>query len=325
MANVSVTTVRLVINNQHKKYRISEQTRQRIQAIIDEYGYFINQTARSLKLNKSHTLGLVVPGITNVFFAALTEKLERLCRTNGFQLITIFTDENDHIEREVIENLYARGVDGLFVCSTTRECQQSLLEHRRGKPVVFLDRDFAVPDISLVSTDHYAGAYQLGQALDKTEDLFFLAGNLHLPSIEARMNGIQNSLSEKGYPLNQNHIFIAQHGSHNNGYALMAQLLQDNQLDQQTVVMASLPILEGAIKCIKKTIGTIPRDLTFASFDDHAMLDFLSNEVITLQQDTTALATNASYIMSCLLANRTPEYRRCLLKPEIITRGRVLT
>ena len=324
MANVSVTTVRLVINDQHKKYRISEQTRKRIQDIIDEHGYFINQTARSLKLNKSQTLGLVVPRITNAFFAALTEKLEWLCRGKGFQLITICTDENDETERKITENLYARGVDGMFVCSTTQECQQSLYDNQRGKPVVFLDRDFAIPDIPVVTSDHYAGAYQLGTNLGEAEEIFFLAGNLSLPSMQARLKGMQDGLAKIGNPLNQNHTFIADHSSHSDGYTLMKQLLESHDLSNQTVVMASLPILEGAIECLKHISGSIPRGLTIASFDDHAMLDFLPNEVIAIKQNTSALATNASEVMTDLLNKVPPAANRHILEPEIITRSKAL-
>ena len=325
MANVSVTTVRLVINDQHKKYRISEQTRKRIQDIIDEHGYYINQTARSLKLNKSQTLGLVVPRITNAFFAALTEELEWLCRNNGFQLITICSDENDQIERKITENLYARGVDGMFVCSTNLSCQQELHDNQWGKPIVFLDRDFDVADIPMVRSDHYQGAFQLGQNLANVDEILFLAGNISLPSMQARLKGVREGISNAGSELNDNHIFIADKGRHVDGYDLMKHVLENYHLDSQTIVLASLPVLEGAIECMKHVTGTIPKGLTIACFDDHAMLDFLPNEVIAVKQDTTALATSASELMSCLLDKKDGFTHRYILAPKMITRTRVVS
>ena len=325
MANVSVTTVRLVINDQHKKYRISEQTRKRIQDIIDEHGYYINQTARSLKLNKSQTLGLVVPRITNAFFAALTEELEWLCRSNGFQLITICSDENADIERKITENLYARGVDGMFVCSTNHSCQKQLQDNQWDKPVVFLDRDFDIPDIPMVRSDHYLGAYQLGQNLANVDELFFLAGNIALPSMDARLKGIREGVRSRGSELNDNHVFIADKGRHVDGYDLMKHVLENHHLESQTIVLASLPVLEGAIECLKHVTGTIPKELTIACFDDHAMLDFLSNEVIAVKQDTTALATNASNLMNNLLEKKSGFSHRHILEPKMITRTRVVS
>ena len=323
MANVSVTTVRLVINEQHRKYRISEKTRQRIQDIIDEHGYYINQTARSLKLNRSQTLGLIVPRISNPFFAALTEKLELLCRKRGFQLITCCSDESDQVEKNIIENLYARGIDGIFVCSTTRQCQQDAMNNQWSKPVVFLDRDYCIPDIPMVSSDHYYGAYQLGKSLADVSELFFLAGNIHLPSMEARLKGMRDGMSDAGSQLNDQNVFIASKNRHVDGYELMKQLLDKYYLESQTIVMASLPVLEGAIECLRNVTGGLPRGTTIACFDDHPMLDFLPNEVISVKQDTQALAFSALEVMTHLLERNTGSAHRHIIEPEMMTRAKV--
>ena len=84
--NLSVTTVRLVLNGKAEQYRISVKTQTRINEYVERYGYVINHSARSLKLNKTDTLGLIVPNISNVFFATLAEKLEQRCRRSGYQL-----------------------------------------------------------------------------------------------------------------------------------------------------------------------------------------------------------------------------------------------
>ena len=62
--NLSVTTVRLVLNGKAEQYRISVKTQTRINEYVERYGYIINHSARSLKLNKTDTLGLIVPNIS---------------------------------------------------------------------------------------------------------------------------------------------------------------------------------------------------------------------------------------------------------------------
>lgn len=74
--NLSVTTVRLVLSGKAEQYRISVKTQSRINEHVERFGYTLNHSARSLKLNKTETLGLIVPNISNVFFATLAEKLE---------------------------------------------------------------------------------------------------------------------------------------------------------------------------------------------------------------------------------------------------------
>ncbi|NAS61423.1 hypothetical protein CVE36_04715, partial [Pseudomonas syringae pv. actinidiae] len=68
---LSVTTVRLVLNGKAEQYRISAKTQQRIHQYVTEYGYTVNHVARSLKLNKTETLGLIVPRLSNLFFSTL--------------------------------------------------------------------------------------------------------------------------------------------------------------------------------------------------------------------------------------------------------------
>lgn len=79
-----ITTVRLVLNGKADQYRISAKTQQRITHYVTEHGYTVNYTARSLKLNKTDTLGLIIPHLSNPFFSTLAEKLEIRCRAAGY-------------------------------------------------------------------------------------------------------------------------------------------------------------------------------------------------------------------------------------------------
>jgi LacI family fructose operon transcriptional repressor len=111
----SVTTVRLIANGQAGKYRISEATAKIVEEQIRRYGFVVNHAARSLKLRRTDTIGLVVPELSNAFFARLMSGLEELCRGSGLVLLTSSTNENPDLEDRVIRSLWARGVDGLIV------------------------------------------------------------------------------------------------------------------------------------------------------------------------------------------------------------------
>lgn len=113
--NLSVTTVRLVLNGKAEQYRISVKTQTRINEYVERYGYIINHSARSLKLNKTDTLGLIVPNISNVFFATLAEKLEQRCRRSGYQLTISCTYDDVDYENKLTKAFIARNVDGLLL------------------------------------------------------------------------------------------------------------------------------------------------------------------------------------------------------------------
>ena len=75
LAGVSKTTVSLVVNKKSRSGRISPDTEKRVLAIIQRTGYFPNRIARGFRLNRSQTIGLVVPDLHNPFFAELNHEL----------------------------------------------------------------------------------------------------------------------------------------------------------------------------------------------------------------------------------------------------------
>jgi LacI family sucrose operon transcriptional repressor len=87
LAGVSKATASLVLNGRSKELRVAEETRERVLAIAKEHHYQPSIHARSLRDNRSHTIGLVVPEITNYGFAVFSHELETLCREAGVQLL----------------------------------------------------------------------------------------------------------------------------------------------------------------------------------------------------------------------------------------------
>ncbi|MCL6271715.1 substrate-binding domain-containing protein [Sansalvadorimonas sp. 2012CJ34-2] len=324
LAGVSVTTVRLVINGQHKKYRIGEKTRLKVQAIIDKHGYYINQTARSLKLQKTHTIGLLVPRLTNPFFSTLAQELERLCREHKFQLITVCSNDDEQVEQEVTDNLLARGVDALLVTSVSKEQQHKLATSKRRCPTLFIDRDFRVENIPLVMTDNYHGGRLLGQALASTtlsSNIFFLGGNANLPTIQDRLAGFKDGLQESGITLPENQILWAQKGWREDSYELMAKLIQSTTLTYQTLVTDSIPVLEGTLQCLKDKLGVIPAGLKIGTFDDHTLLEVLVNPVISIRQDAHTLADKAFHCLEAMLNGTQKTPVRHVIPPQLIIRN----
>ncbi|MBL2104365.1 LacI family DNA-binding transcriptional regulator [Klebsiella pneumoniae] len=139
LAGVSKATASLVLNGRGKELRVAQETRERVLAIAREQHYQPSIHARSLRDNRSHTIGLVVPEITNYGFAVFSHELETLCREAGVQLLISCTDENPGQESVVVNNMIARQVDGLIVAS----CMHSDADYQKLSeqlPVVLFDR-----------------------------------------------------------------------------------------------------------------------------------------------------------------------------------------
>lgn len=321
LAGVSVTSVRLVINGQDKKYRISEKTRDKIQGIIKQHGYVINQTARNLKLKQTQTIGLVIPSLTNPFFAILTETLEAGCRAAGYQLITACSGDDEETEENVIKNLMARGIDGLFVTPSSADRQKIIGSNRDNKPIVVLDRDFGTSDLPAVATDNFKGGVNIGKKLaGMTSELFFLGAGISLPSVQARLKGVVVGLGSNGFKLTDNEIIIHGKNERINGYLIMQQLCQRLGRAPLGIVTVSLPILEGAMEYLRETFGEVNPGMVIGSFDNHPMLEFCPNPVVAMKQDTTALSELALKLMKQLINNENTERKLHIIQPNVIER-----
>lgn len=319
--NVSITTVRLIINGQAERYRISTATQTRVQAYIDTFGYVINHTARSLKRRKSDMLGLIVPRLTNPFFAELATVLEAECRGNGYQLIIVSTNDVTAQESTLCDALLARGVDGLFVASGSATSQKAL-EARR-KPIVFLDRDFGVRHhFPAVISDNYGGSRALsGHVLDITEaPLFLLCGNPALPTTRARIDGFADAHVERSRLLASDAILSGRDNSWNEGFRLMGALFARHSDTPPVLLASSLPILEGALHFLRSTTGGIPDTMIIGTFDDHHMLDFLPNRVFSIAQNAGNMAKTALGLMFPLLEGKSPPLEAITLPTRLVER-----
>jgi LacI family fructose operon transcriptional repressor len=294
--NLSITTIRLVLNGKAEQYRISMKTQMRIQEYVEHYGYVLNHSARSLKLNKTDTLGLIIPNISNVFFATLAEKLEQRCRRAGYQLMITCTYDDVDYENKLTKALIERNIDGLFIVPSTLENQQHHLRQVT-KPLVLLDRDFKFTDNALVESHNITGSEKLTQHVIAARPcpVWLLIGDTRLPSINDRLQGYLNTLKKHGI-LHKEWVRESEDNNPQCGYSLM-ETLMDEQGCPQAFIASSLPMLEGAIRAIVDRFGHVPADINIGTFDEHPMLGFLSNNVWSMQQDENAWAEKAFEMM----------------------------
>ena len=286
----SITTVRLVINGQSDKYRISAKTQKVIEDYIAIHGYSVNHAARSLKLRRSDTIGFVVPDLANAFFARLMASLEVLCRERDLLLLTVSSHDDPELEKRAVANLLARGVDGLVIAP----CQPVLprLENRARAPIVMFDRDYGSALYPTVVSDNVQGAQEMTRRmLDEVQAPFaFLCGHADSPSIQDRISGFKAACAAFGVGDSETLVRLDAEDSTAAGRRLMAALLAGDQASPPAFMCSSLLVLEGALQQLKASAGRIDPQIMIGTFDDHTMLDLLPNRVVSIRQNEAALA-----------------------------------
>jgi len=289
----SVTTVRLVINGQSEKYRISAATRKVVEDYVALHGYSINHAARSLKLNRSDTIGFVVPDLSNAFFARLMAALEVLCRKRNLLLLTVASHEDPLLENRAVSNLLSRGVDGLVIAPCQATVLPQLAKSRGRSSVVMIDRDYNLGLFPTVVSDNFQGGLTMSRRMLRqtaNEPFAFLCGHAESPSIQDRIRGFLAAYEEAGIADAKNMVLLEAEDCIDAGRRMMQSLIESARQAPRAFMCSSLLVLEGALQQIKSQVGSIDPEILIGTFDDHTMLDLLPNPVLSIRQNEKMLA-----------------------------------
>ncbi|PJG84312.1 LacI family transcriptional regulator [Conservatibacter flavescens] len=293
--NLSITTVRLVLNGKADKYRISPKTQERIHKYVEVHGYSVNRIAQSLKINKTHQFALVIPRLTNFFFSNLAEQLESRCHQSGYQLMICCTYNNTEHEKKLIKSLEEHSVDGIFIVSATEDCQRHAIKYC-SKPIVFLDRNFAIDNASYVVSNNYQSSYYLTTTMRSmiSEPIYFFAGDRLLPTIKERLQGYSDAIQDYQTDI---YIHYSAHNTVMDGKLMMEKYIAHHKNYPHNFIASSLPILDGLLSVVHQYYGKIPQDINIGTFDESLSLDFLPNNVWSIKQNDSQLALNAFQLM----------------------------
>ena len=319
---LSVTTVRLIANGQAGKYRISETTAKIVEEQIRRHGVAVNHAARSLKLRRTDTIGLVVPELSNAFFARLMSGLEELCRGSGLVLLTSSTNENPDLEDRAVRSLSARGVDGLIVAPCRTPDYGRLLAKNSEMPIVVVDRAYPGSRYPSVVSDNFEAGLALTRAVLATGAPLsaFLCGQAGLPTIADRIGGFAAACQEAGMANWQELILRATENSVGAGRTLMGRLLECGP-PPASFLCSSLMVLEGAAQRLKEQIGHIPPETVMGAFDDQESLDFLPNRVFSARQNEAELASQAFARLEELRSGKMTPPGQTTVAFQLIRRG----
>lgn len=279
---LSKTTVSFVLNGKANEYHIGEETAKRVWEMAERLQYNPNFTAISLRDGCSKILGIVVSDISNPFFASLARLYEDEAAKIGYTVFFGSSDENADKMQQVINNLIARGVDGLIVvpCKDSETFISSLVP--RGIPLVLLDRYFPNREISYVALDNFeatrqATAYILNKG---SKQPTIVAYDIDLIHMHERIRGYEQGMADKGMSAISNVIRIEPDISTPD----MAYLLKES-MDGGTdgfIFTTNLITLSGMYALLE--LGCPTKDLRLVGFDGTPAFDFFDCPITYILQ-----------------------------------------
>lgn len=282
LAGTSPAVVSYVLNGGPRG--VSPQTKARVLAAIEQLGYRPNGIARSLRMNRTMTLGLVVPDNANPFFAELARAIEEASYAQGYTLLIGNAAEDDQRQSSYVRTFLARQVDGLFLVPAHGPvgCLDDL--RRSGTPWVSLDRQIPGADAPAVLVDNRGGAYAATRHLIEhgRRRIACLAGPQDVMPATDRVAGWRDALAEEGVRPSAMQVWHAPFGRRA-GYRAALEMLAGKEKPDALFVASDEQAL-GVLRAVAQLGLRCPDDVAIASFDGIAATAYAVPALTTMAQ-----------------------------------------
>jgi LacI family transcriptional regulator len=300
LANVSVATVSRVINNNG---RFSPETGKKVQAIIDKYGYTTNMAAKSLRMSKSKTIGIIVPNINNEWFSQVVLDIEKFFFERNYSVFICNTSQDDDKEISYFKSLDAKLVDGIICISGREDVPINVI--KRNIPIVCIDRKPKDnSEAFYVESDHYHGGYlATKELLDKgCKDILIVSRNRTLSVNKQRLEGYKQALSEYHIPIRDELILLLDRDSSNyEGAKKAVGEIVDKGIHFDGVFATNDWRAYGALIALSERNIKVPGQVKIVGFDDITISRYCYPPLSTIQQNTELLCDKASNLLLSLM------------------------
>lgn len=281
MCDVSPMTVSKMLNG---KGGVSKETSKRIWKAIRQLNYTPNLIAKSLRVNKTLTFGVVTSDSSELLFPKMIKGIVDAAANADYSVIIANTNQSQERESESIRVLLNKRIDGILLAAPFRMDLDRVNEIASfGVPTVLLMRSSTLP-VDFVSSDNYQGGYDVLSYLVRKghRDIKLLCLPREHRSGEERREGYRQAMIDHGVPYREEDVvFVRPEVS--SGYRAMRELIAGG-METGTIVCGCDIIAVGAIQAALDSGIAVPEAMRFCGYDDIEMLDYLHVPLTTMRQ-----------------------------------------
>ncbi len=317
-AGVSVATVSRVVSG--SDHRVSEGTRRRVRAVVARLRYQPNLVARGLKSRVTHTIGLIVPDISNPFYPAIARGIEDVANDAGLAVLLCNTYEDLAKERSYLTLLRKRMVDGLIFATVSANTGHLRMLRRQGVPVVLIARAPEGVGIDAVLVDNRRGGREATEHLLRLghSRIAFIGPHTH-PVERDRLAGYKDALRAAG--LRPEPALLGDGGLSAEGGAAAAASLLRRRVRFSAVVACNDLMAIGAMEELRAKGRRLPEDVAVVGFDDITFASLVEPQLTTVAQPKYRMGRLAMERMMELLNGGDRRPRRLVLDPALVVRA----
>ncbi|MEQ9491369.1 MAG: LacI family DNA-binding transcriptional regulator [Alphaproteobacteria bacterium] len=305
-AGVSTATVSRVLNSPEQ---VNAETKQLVQSVIDKTGYVSDGIAMSLASNKSSTIGLVIPTITNSIYASSTQAIQEVAQKAGYTVLLGVSNFSLEEEERLIRQLLTRRVDGLILTGGDRpNALYQLIESNRVPYIVtwkLINDEATRPSVSF---DNYmAGCLAMRHLTDLGHRrIGLICGRSDVNDrARERRRAYEDVLQQNGIDIDANLIFERDF-EFVEGRAAMHRMLADP--NPPTAVFCANDIQAiGALKECQSVGLNVPADVSIIGFDDLPVAQYTEPQLTTVRVPAKKMGHEAaSKLIGWINRNETP-------------------
>jgi LacI family repressor for deo operon, udp, cdd, tsx, nupC, and nupG len=305
--NISVSTVSRAL---HDHYSIGLRTKMQVHKLAKELNYEPNQAAIFFKQKKTFMIGVILPNLSQDFFAAMVNGIEDVAYNKKYTVILCQSRDNEEREKHLVEAMKSNRVDGLLISiskNTTNYEHFELLKKYK-IPVVFFDRIPNMPDIHYIAASLESGMQEAIALLAKRKHrhIAMINGPEKLPASQDRLEFFINALRQSNIDYDPA-LVVTSDLSREGTYQATQQLLD---LDQRPTAIIAFNdyVAMDSIKYAKKSKIKVNKEIYFVSFANEPICDYMDNPPIaSVEQFPYQQGEKATEILLQLLERNSGE------------------
>lgn len=317
LAGVSTATVSRALNGTG---RIAPATQAAIDAAVAQLGYSPNTIARSLVTKTTQTIALLLPDITNPFYAGLVSGIQASALSRDHTMLLCTTEGDPEREEQYLNLLQAKHVDGALVDGLVLPSDRIARFVKDGFPIVCLDRDIDSRSIPLVQVDNYVGGFHATKHLLSLghKHIAHVKGAPDLRLSEERLEGFWAAHEHQRLVPNVS-LIVQGSFTEESGYRAARGLLESRK--RFTAVFAANDLSAiGVMRAASEVGMRVPQDLSVVGFDDIRLASYTTPPLTTVRQPAERIAARATELLMDLTQGKKVEVGRHLLEPELVVR-----
>lgn len=319
-ANVSYSTVSRALN---RKEGVGAATRERIFAIAKEFGYTPNAIAQGLVTQRTKTIGLVLPDVTNPFFPEVAAGVELAADELGLSVFLCNTNWDKDKEERYLRLLAQRRVDGIIVSLIANEPEELVRDAVGDTPVVYVNHAPLRTERPFVAIDEDSGSYMATRHLidQGYATVGFIGAEAGGITSTPRLHGYRRAIVDAGFEYDQRYVGLPRAGE-NSGSDIIMRMIGEGSCPRAVFAqndVTAFSVIQGAQACGIR----VPEDLAVIGFDDIPTAGFEAVGLSTIRQPKRELGRLSVELLRRQIESIVREggaSDQILLEPELIIR-----